>query len=108
MIVIPGGNDDCSPGAGAKSDTSKRTFCEARHDWYSLVSGKDLKRNIWYDLVLNINFDKKDISKAFHKVWVNGILVHEKYNQTLWRDQKGVKNNKANFKFGIYLSLIHI
>ena len=102
MIVIPGGNDDCSSGAGEKSDTSKRTFCEARHDWYSLVSGKDLKRNIWYDLVLNINFDKKDISKAFHKVWVNGILVHEKYNQTLWRDQKGVKENKANFKFGIY------
>ena len=50
MIVIPGGNDDCSPGAGTKSDTSKRTFCEARHDWYSLIPGKDLKRNIWYDL----------------------------------------------------------
>ena len=104
VIIIEGGNDDCSPGAGGPEDTDKRIFCEARHDWYQIISAKNLQRNKWYDLVFNINFNKKDISKAFHKIWLNGKLLHYRKNQTLWKDQKGIKNsdNLANFKFGIY------
>ena len=103
--VFPEGNDNCASGAGHKTkDSHKRMWCEARHDFYSLIPGKDLERNVWYDMVFNINFDKKDISKAFHKIWINGDLVHEKYNQTLWVDQKGVKSsdNKVTFVFGLY------
>ena len=104
MIVVAGGNDDCSPGAGGKDNTANRIYCEAQHDWYKLISADKLERNTWYDLVFNINFDKKDITKAYHKIWVNGELTHERHNQTLWLDQKGVKSsdNLANLKFGIY------
>ena len=104
VTIVEGGNDDCSPGAGGINDTNKRIYCEARHDWYQIIPAQDLKRNVWYDLVFNINFDKKDISKAFHKIWLNGKLVLNRNNQTLWIDQKNVRSsdNLANFKFGIY------
>ena len=62
----------------------------------------EIKRKSWYDFVFNINFDKNDISKAYHKIWLNGQLVHQRYNQTLWLDQNGIKENLANFNFGIY------
>ena len=104
VIIVDGGNDDCAAGAGSHNDTNKRIYCESRHDWYQIIPLHDLNRNKWYDLVFNINFNKKDISKAFHKIWLNGKLVHNRNNQTLWKDQKNIKSsdNLANFNFGIY------
>ena len=101
-IFVEGGDDNCAAGAGTKKNDEKRTFCEARIDLYQLLPYSDLRRNTWYDFVFNINFDKRDISQAYHKVWLNGELLHERYNQTLWLDQKGIKENLANFNFGIY------
>tara|TARA_Y100000768_G_C23921437_1_gene655138 strand:- start:234 stop:1289 length:1056 start_codon:yes stop_codon:yes gene_type:complete len=101
-LLIPGGNDDCASGAGTRHNDPKRMFCEARHDSYQLLPFSEIKRNSWYDFIFNINFDKDDISKAYHKIWLNGQLVHQRYNQTLWLDQNGIKENLANFNFGIY------
>tara|TARA_B100000989_G_scaffold243882_1_gene190935 strand:+ start:205 stop:1221 length:1017 start_codon:yes stop_codon:yes gene_type:complete len=106
MITVPGGNNNCSP--GAEGSKGQRKFCESRHERYKIIDSSKLERNTWYDLVFNINFDKKDISKAFHKIWLNGELVHERHNQTLWLDQKGVskKMNQAVLHFGIYGSAL--
>ena len=103
-LIVPGGTDNCSPGAGGKSDTHKRKYCEARIDWYQLIKPEQLKRNLWYDVVFNINFDNKNLDKAFHKVWVNGELMHERNNQTLWLHHKGLPKQfmKVSFNFGIY------
>ena len=101
-LLIPGGNDDCASGAGIKINDPKRMFCEARHDFYQLLPFSEIRRGSWYDFVFNINFDKNDIRKAYHKIWLNGQLVHQRYNQTLWLDQNGIKENLANFNFGIY------
>ena len=90
-LLIPGGNDDCAAGAGTKINDPKRIFCEVRHDFYQLLPFSEIKRGSWYDFVFNINFDKNDIRKAYHKIWLNGQLVHQRYNQTLWLDQNGMK-----------------
>ena len=54
--------------------------------------------------MFNINFDNKKLDKAFHKIWINGELVHERHNQTLWEHQSGLPKRfmKATFNFGIY------
>ncbi len=103
-LIVPEGTDECAAGAGGKNDTKNRMYCEARMDWYRLIKSSDLKTNVWYDVVMNINFDNKDLDKAYHKVWVNGELVHEKHNQTLWLHHKGLPKDemKVSFNFGIY------
>ena len=103
-LIVPEGTDECSAGAGGKNDTNKRMYCEARMDWYQLIKPNELKRNVWYDVVFNINFDNKDLDKAFHKIWINGELVHERHNQTLWLHHDGLpkQHMKVSFNFGIY------
>tara|TARA_B100000989_G_scaffold236037_1_gene182890 strand:+ start:196 stop:1251 length:1056 start_codon:yes stop_codon:yes gene_type:complete len=103
-LIVPGGTDDCAAGAGGKNDTHKRQYCEARMDSYQLIKPNHLKRNVWYDVVFNINFDNKKLDKAYHKIWINGELVHERHNQTLWLKHKGLPSKfmKATFNFGIY------
>ena len=76
-----------------KKLTHKRTFCEARHDSINYCFRTN-REKCWYDFVFNINFDKNDINKAYHKIWLNGQLVHQRYNQTLWLDQNGI--NESN------------
>jgi len=103
-LIVPGGTDDCASGAGGDGDTHKRQYCEARMDWYQLIKPEQLERNVWYDVVFNINFDNKNLDKAFHKIWINGELVHERHNQTLWLHHKGLPSQfmKTTFNFGIY------
>tara|TARA_Y100000816_G_scaffold119462_1_gene83846 strand:- start:231 stop:1310 length:1080 start_codon:yes stop_codon:yes gene_type:complete len=102
-VIIPEGTDDCAAGSD-KKNTHKRKYCEARMDSYQLIAGEQLERNVWYDLVFNINFDNKKLDRAFHKIWINGELVHERHNQTLWEYQSGLPKEfmKATFNFGIY------
>lgn len=102
-LVVPGGTDDCAAGSD-KENTHKRQYCEARMDTYQLIPAEQLKRNVWYDVVFNINFDNKNLDKAFHKIWINGELVHERHNQTLWLHHKGLPSQfmKATMNFGIY------
>ena len=102
-LHVPGGTDDCAAGSD-KENTHKRQYCEARMDTYQLIPGEQLERNVWYDVVFNINFDNKNLDKAFHKIWINGELVHERHNQTLWLKHKGLPSQfmKATFNFGIY------
>ena len=102
-IKVPDGRVNCSAGSD-KENTHKRQWCEARMDTYQLIPGEQLERNVWYDVVFNINFDNKKLDKAFHKIWINGELVHERHNQTLWLEHKGLPSQfiKATFNFGIY------
>jgi len=104
LLTVEGGTDECASGAGGDGDTHKRMYCEVRHDWYRLIKADDLKTNVWYDVVMNINFDNKNIDKAYHKVWINGELVHERHNQTLWEHYKGLPKEfmQTTFNFGIY------
>jgi len=104
LLTVEGGTDECASGAGGDGDTHKRMYCEVRHDWYQLIKADYLKTNVWYDVVMNINFDNKNIDKAYHKVWINGELVHERHNQTLWEHYKGLPKEfmKTTFNFGIY------
>ena len=102
-IMVPEGTDNCAASAD-KKNKHKRQWCEARMDTYQLIPGEQLERNVWYDVVFNINFDNKKLDKAFHKIWINGELVHERHNQTLWLKHKGLPSEfmKATFNFGIY------
>ena len=101
LFVVEEKMDTCSAGSMKRNPIA---YCEAQMDTYQLISGEQLKRNVWYDVVFNINFDNKNIEKAYHKVWINGKLVHEKHNQTLWKRHKGADSQhmNANFNFGLY------
>ena len=102
-LLIPGGNDDCASGAGTKLMIQNVCFARQRLTIIGYYLSQKSKSS-WYDFVFNINFDKNDISKAYHKIWLNGQLVHQKYNQTLWLDQNGIKENLANFNFDLWIS----
>ena len=101
--IYPDGNHDCSAGSGSGL-LKYKIYCPAQFDYYSLVKNDDIKRGIWYDFVFNINFNNDDISKAFHKVWLNGELVVERHNQTLWPVMPGVieRDVKVRVRFGLY------
>ena len=105
-FVIEGGNDTCSAGSSKRNPIA---YCEIQSDWYNLIPMSKLKTNVWYDVVFNINFDNKNIDKGFHKVWINGELVHERHNQTLWKRHKGADSTlmNANFNFGLYGNAKH-
>ena len=98
MFVGEKGMHTCSPGSSTKK------YCEKQMEDYQLIPFSELKTNVWYDVVFNINFDNKNIDKGFHKIWINGELVHERHNQTLWKRHKGADSRDmiANFNFGLY------
>ena len=101
--VFEQGNHECSPGSDNDDDDAKK-YCPATADYYTLIPYSNFEKNKWYDLVFNINFDKKDVDKHFHKIWIDGELVLERHNRTIWETMPGVpdEENRMVFDFGIY------
>ena len=102
---VEGGSEECAAGA---SDvlTEDKMYCPAEYDIYQILKPNEVKKDVWYDFVYNVNFNK-DTNKEFVKVWLNGKLVvnNEGSGKTLWwPTMPGVKEqeNKIVFNFGIY------
>ena len=82
-------------------------YCGREINTYSLIPISKLKKNVWYDLLFNINFDS-DPNIGFFKVWLNGNLIIDEKGQTLWKDKpvEEMEFNHANFNFGLYAEFI--
>lgn len=78
-------------------------YCGRELSTYSLLPLSQLKNDVWYDLLFNINFDS-DPNKGFFKVWLNGDLIIDEKGQTLWEEKpiEEIEFNHANFNFGLY------
>jgi len=102
---VEGGSEECAGGA-ADVDTEDKMYCPNEFDIYQILKPNEIKKDVWYDFVYNVNFDK-DTDKEFVKVWLNGNLVVNNQGQgkgLWWPTMPGIpeQENRITFNFGIY------
>ena len=103
---VEGGSDECAEGAADK-DLEDKVYCPKKLEGYQLIAPDKVKKNVWYDFVYHVNFDKKDPQKEFLKVYLNGnLLVNTEGTgkNVWWPTMPGVDEweNRVKFEFGIY------
>tara|TARA_B100000902_G_scaffold187506_1_gene179546 strand:+ start:733 stop:1761 length:1029 start_codon:yes stop_codon:yes gene_type:complete len=103
---VEGGSEECAGGA-ADVLTEDKMYCPKLKDIYKVLPSSKFERNVWYDFVYHLNFDKNNPDHEFIKLWLNGELVVNNQGQgkTLWwPTMPGIEEweNKITFHFGIY------
>ena len=103
---VEGGSEECAGGA-ADILTEDKMYCPKLSDIYEVLPANEFERNVWYDFVYHVNFDKSNHNKEFVKLWLNGKLVVNNQGQgkTLWwPTMPGIEEweNQITFHFGIY------
>ncbi len=103
---VEGGSEECAGGA-ADVLTEDKMYCPKLKDIYQVLPAHKFEKDVWYDFVYHVNFDKRNHDKEFIKLWLNGELVVNNQGQgkTLWWDtMPGIKDreNRITFHFGIY------
>ena len=103
---VEGGSEECSGGA-ADVLTEDKMYCPKLKDIYKVLPTDKFERNVWYDFVYHVNFDKSNSDQEFIKLWLNGELVvnNEGQGKTLWwPTMPGIEEqeNRITFHFGIY------
>ena len=102
---VEGGSEECASGA-ADVLTENKMYCPKLHDIYQILKPREIEKDVWYDFVYNLNFNK-DTEKEYIKVWLNGELVvnNQGSGKTLWwPTMPGIQEeeNRITFDFGIY------
>ena len=102
---VEGGSEECASGA-ADVLTENKMYCPKLYDVYQILKPNEIEKDIWYDFVYNLNFNKES-EKEYIKVWLNGGLVvnNEGSGKALWwPTMPGIQEeeNRITFDFGIY------
>ena len=103
---VEGGSEECAGGA-AEVLTEDKMYCPKLKDIYKVMLPSKIERDVWYDFVYHVNFDKSNRDQEFIKLWFNGELVVNNQGQgkTLWwATMPGIEEqeNRITFHFGIY------